>query len=138
MVKTSIFTVIFLAIGLSLAPAQEKGGPRLVFEKEREELGTLYTDALETFEKTIEFTNEGDAPLVLTNVRGCCGTRVTQWPRSPINPGEKGVINIVFRLAQRPHRVNRTVTVTSNDATSPSSIYRMVGEVVERESAPPR
>lgn len=138
MVKKTILAALFIMAGLIPAAAQDKDGPRLVFEKEREELGTIYTDELQTYEKTIEFTNEGNAPLVLTNVRGCCGTRVTQWPRTPINPGEKGVINIVFRLAQRPHRVNRTVTVTSNDATSSTVIYRMVGEVVERDAAPPR
>ncbi len=80
----------------------------------------------------IKFTNDGDQPLVLSQVRGCCGTRIVDWPRTPVLPGEEGTINISFRLASRAHKVSRTVTVVSNN-NSGASHYRIVGEVVERK-----
>lgn len=120
-----------LLMGMGIAISQEKKGPLLKWEKERIDYGTVYLDDLPETKLDIKFSNEGDEPLVLANVRACCGTRVHNWPREPIMPGEEGVIQIEFRLAPRPHRISRTVTVTSN-AQRANSIFRITGEVEER------
>ncbi len=118
--------------GVMAQQAKQKGAV-LSFEKEREELGKMFIDELKREELEIKFTNEGDQPLVLSQVRGCCGTRIVDWPRSPILPGEEGIIKASYRLASRAHRVSRTVTVLSNN-TGGASIYRIVGEVVDRST----
>jgi hypothetical protein len=108
-------------------------GPQLTFEKTGQDYGTIYVDEMPDGKLDIKFSNTGSEPLVLSNVRACCGTRVTAWPRDPIMPGEEGLISVEFRLAARPQRIGRTVTVTSNVPNSPTSIYRITGQVIERE-----
>ncbi len=121
--------LIFFAGNLNLH-AQKVQGPSLEFVKEKEDLGTVKVSELDTFNKDIEFVNKGDQPLILSQVRGCCGTRIVDWTKEPINPGEKGVIKIQFRLNPRAHAVSRVVTVVSNDAAG-QKVFRIVGEVID-------
>jgi hypothetical protein len=106
---------------------------KLEFTKESEELGIMYVDELELTKLAIEFTNTGDQPLVITTARGCCGTRIVDWPNAPILPGEKGIVNIEFRLSPRAHSVSRTVSVLSNDPEG-MKVFRIKGEVMERQA----
>ncbi len=124
--------VVFVVLGISvsLAGAQESKGAILQFTEDAKDLGTLYTDKLEPVKMEIEFTNDGDEPLVISHVRGCCGTRIKDWTREPVLPGEKGVVNIEFRLAPRAHRISRTVSVMSNDPAG-MRVFRIRGEVAE-------
>ncbi len=116
-----------------VANASEKKGPELTFENNRHDYGTVYVDDMPETKLAINFSNTGDEPLILSNVRACCGTRVTQWPREPILPGEEGTINVEFRLAPRAQRISRSVTVTYNNEDKPTERYRITGQVVERE-----
>lgn len=111
----------------------QTAGPRFVYSKEVIDLGTLYTAELDVTKLSIEFTNQGDQPLVVSQVRGCCGTRVTKFTSEPINPKGKGTISVEFRLAPRAQNISRTVTATSNDPEA-TKIIRIVGKVVEGEN----
>lgn len=132
-VLAAMMLMPFFTVHDALAQQAKQKGADLSFEKEREELGKMYLDELKREDLEIKFSNEGDQPLVLSQVRGCCGTRIVDWPRTPILPGEEGVIKVSFRLASRVHKVSRTVTVLSNNAGG-ASIYRIVGEVVDRST----
>ncbi|TVQ93681.1 MAG: DUF1573 domain-containing protein [Bacteroidetes bacterium] len=116
--------------------SQEKNSAKLKFEKDIEPLGTLFIHELETQKLEIEFENEGDEPLILSYVRGCCGTRIKSWTKEPVMPGEKGKIEIEFRLAPRPHRISRTVSVMSNDPEG-MKVFRITGEVAEQAAEEP-
>jgi hypothetical protein len=123
---------LMLIIGMSLS-AQNNKGPEFKWEEDIYDYGTIYLDDMPETKLDITFSNAGDEPLVLTNVRACCGTRVREWPREPIMPGEEGTIKIEFRLAPRPHRISRTVIATSNVDGNSSHIFRIRGEVAQRE-----
>ena len=82
-----------------------------------------------------EFTNEGMAPLVLTNVRASCGCTTPKWTREPIEPGQKGQITVTYNPSGRPGRFQKTVTVTSN-ATEPTSKLYIKGEVIPKPTKP--
>jgi len=135
MIKTLLIVAAILTMGAfsSVADENEKKGPVLEFEKSRQDYGTVYVDDLPDGNLEIKFTNTGDEPLVISNVRACCGTRVTDWPREPIMPGDEETIEVSFRLAPRPQRISRTVTVNYNNEERPTVRYRIVGQVVERE-----
>jgi hypothetical protein len=124
---TLLFSIFFLS-----ALKAGANGPQFKFANTRLDFGTVYTDQLPDNKIKIEFTNTGDAPLILSQVRACCGTKVESWPSEPILPGEKGEINIEIRLVPRPQRISRTVIVSSNDPKNPTSIFRIMGEVVEK------
>ncbi|MFO7873915.1 MAG: DUF1573 domain-containing protein [Bacteroidales bacterium] len=132
--KTRLLAIVSLLLFVSVTVfADDKEGPKLEFEKERHDYGTVYVDSMPETKLDITFTNTGDEPLVLSNVRGCCGTRIREWPKEPIMPDEEGVIKIEFRLAPRPQRISRTITVHYNNEDNPTERYRIVGKVVERE-----
>ena len=137
MKKISIFVLIVAGLAFSQNSLMASG-PAIKFTLERIDLGTIFSDEVPEFRQNIEFTNTGNAPLILTSVRACCGTQVLSWPQEPVNPGQKGVIQINFRLSPRPQRVSRTVTVTSNDPNQPTTIYRIVGQIVDRPAQPQR
>lgn len=124
--------ICILALGATMLYGQN--GPKLSFSKEVIDVGTHALEELVTIKAEVEFTNTGDQPLVLTAARGCCGTRVTNWPGEPVNPGEKGVVKLEFRPAARAHQISRTLTLTSNDPDG-QSVIRITGQVVETKTA---
>ncbi len=129
--RISLIAIILL-VGSTLF-AGDKKGPQFKWDEDHYDYGTIYLDDMPETKMDIKFSNTGDAPLVLSNVRACCGTRVTEWPREPILPGEEGTIKIEFRLAPRPHRISRTVIATSNVEGNNNHIFRFRGEVAHRE-----
>ncbi len=133
MIRKVLSLVGILMFMFMTVAADEKKGPQLKFENNRHDYGTVYVDDMPETKLAIQFSNTGDEPLILSSVRACCGTRVTQWPREPILPGEEGTINVEFRLAPRPQRISRSVTVTYNNEERPTERFRITGQVVERE-----
>ena len=122
--------VLFFLFSAAALYAEEQTGPQLTFDTDEYDCGTLYFEDVDI--KTIEigFSNTGNAPLVLDNVRSCCGTVVTGWPREPVLPGEKAKIEVRFRVASRPHMIRRVVSVASNDANAPRQRIRITGRVI--------
>jgi len=55
------------------------------------------------------FVNSGDAPLVLTEVKGSCGCTGVEYPKEPILPGNKGKIDAEVSTATKS--VGRTFKV---------------------------
>lgn len=129
--KNLFVLLAFLLLGYYTGISQQKSGPSLKWELEKYNYGTVYTDDMPETKLELKFTNDGNAPLVLSNVRGCCGTRIHSWPREPIMPGEEGTVSIEFRIMARPQTINRTITVTSN-AEPANSVFKIEGVVAER------
>ena len=60
------------------------------------------------------FTNTGSNELLITDAYGSCGCTVPEWPKEPIPPGGKGVINVQFDSKGKHGAVSKTVTVVAN------------------------
>jgi hypothetical protein len=78
-----------------------------------------------------EFTNTGDAPLVLNSVTASCGCTTPSWTKEPVAPGAKGVIKVSYGASGRPGLINKSITVKSN-ATTATVMLRIAGEVIPR------
>ncbi len=63
---------------------------------------------------TFEFTNTGDANLVIVDATADCGCTVPEYPAQPIAPGKKGKIKVTFDPIYRPGSFTKVVTVRSN------------------------
>jgi hypothetical protein len=61
------------------------------------------------------FTNTGEAPLVISKVRTSCGCTVPEWPKEPIQPGEKGRILVSFNTNHKTGNQVKTITIHSNE-----------------------
>jgi len=68
-----------------------------------------------------KFTNTGQEPLILSNVRSSCGCTVPEWPRQPILPGQSDVIKVKYDT-KRIGMINKSVHVYSNAKVSPISL----------------
>lgn len=115
--------------------ANTKGKPKLEFKAENNkiQLDTMYlSDMKDEVELEIEFANKGNQPLIVKKVTGCCGTQITDWTKKPILPGEKGTIQIYFRVPPRAHKITRTVKAISNDPEGAKTL-RIKGIVTEKD-----
>jgi hypothetical protein len=64
-----------------------------------------------------EFTNTGDADLVITDARASCGCTVPEYPKdTPIKPGESGKIKVTFNSAGKSGETMKSITISSNIA----------------------
>ena len=63
--------------------------------------------------RTFEFTNVGDAPLIINDIKSTCGCTVPKKPEKPIMPGEKGQIEVSYDT-KRPGGFSKAITVLSN------------------------
>lgn len=86
-----------LLIGLSVAcsapKAVIKDGPVITFDKEILDIGQLTKG--ESYTLFFNFTNTGNQDLIIDLATACKCTSL-EWPRSPIAPGQKGEIEVVF------------------------------------------
>jgi len=60
------------------------------------------------------FTNDGDAPLIISSATASCGCTVPDWSKDPIPVGGTGEIKVQFNSRNKPGTQNKTVTVTAN------------------------
>ncbi|MFO7940974.1 MAG: DUF1573 domain-containing protein [Bacteroidales bacterium] len=112
--------------------AQSTDAPEFeyVAEDNRIVLDTIFLDWINDVELEIEFINEGDKPLIVQSVTGCCGTQITDWTRKPLMSGQKGTISVEFSVPPRPHKISRTIKTISNDPDGVKTLH-IVGIVVE-------
>ncbi|MDD3569280.1 MAG: DUF1573 domain-containing protein [Bacteroidales bacterium] len=135
--KTILYSIIGLLITASTFAQQpgdeeiKKSNAFLRFNPSEVNMGTILVDDVNenTGNIEIEVHNDGAVPLILNQVTACCGTRVTDWPRQPIAPKQKGTIKVHFRVSPTPHRISRTVTVQSNAGNGNVQKVAILGEV---------
>lgn len=127
--KKALFSLlmIFVATAGTTAIAQEvKNGAKLEFEKDVHDYGTVENGGNGTC--TFEFTNTGNAPLIISNAKGSCGCTVPSWPKEPIAPGATSKISVKYDT-KRPGAINKSVTITSNAVNEPTKVIRIKGNV---------
>lgn len=83
--------------------------------------------------RTFEFTNTGDAPLIITNVQSTCGCTVPTKPTEPIMPGKTGKIDVKYNM--NPGPIRKTITVESNAANTEGGriALKIKGEVIVKK-----
>ncbi len=126
----STFLLFSLFTVLTVAAQTKANGPVLTFAEKDHDYGKIDIENIPEATLNVKFTNTGSQPLILSNVRGCCGTRITDYTKEPIMPGKTGNIKVEFEILPKIQTISRTVTVMSNSANSPD-IFKIKGEVVE-------
>ena len=122
MKRSSLSIFSLLAVALT-AVAQ----PRISSNKETHNFGQIEWKQPVTVEYSI--TNTGNKPLVLTNVTTSCACSVAEWTKTPIAPGDKGMVKASFDAKALGH-FEKSVGIYSN--ASPNLVYlKFAGEVVQ-------
>ncbi|MBC3757356.1 DUF1573 domain-containing protein [Hyunsoonleella sp. SJ7] len=79
--------------------------------------------------RVFEFTNTGDAPLIISKVTSSCGCTIPKKPEDPIMPGKTGQIEVKYDT-NRVNPIRKTITVMSN-AETPTVALKIKGLVVD-------
>lgn len=123
-------TLIILLIFSSMGFAQS--GAKIEFKAKDNTIdyGTI-TKKADSGIRTFEFTNTGNAPLIITNVLSTCGCTVPTYSAEPILPGKSGKIDIKYNLVPGP--IRKTITVESNAVNYEAGRIplKIKGEVIE-------
>lgn len=99
------------------------------FEEMEYDFGTINEG--QVVEHLFNFTNNGQAPLVISNITASCGCTSPDWTKTPVQPGEKGFVKVVFNSTAKSGSQAPTVTIQAN--TNPTvTRLRMKGNVTPK------
>lgn len=120
-----LITILFIGL-ISLSISAQKAA-KIEFKSDTIDYGTIEkgSDGIRVF----EFTNTGDAPLIVSKVTSSCGCTVPKKPDGPILPGKTGEIQVKYDT-NRVSPIRKTITVISN-AETPTVALKIKGLVVD-------
>lgn len=108
-----------------IQPPDSAAAPRISFEKTTYDFGTITTGDKVTYD--FKFKNTGKSPLVIANADASCGCTVPEFPKKPIQPGEGGIIKVVYDSKGQTGKQHKDITITSNAIPSVSEVH-LTGE----------
>ncbi len=103
------------------------------FETEVIDYGTILQGSERV--RKFHFVNTGKEPLVIQKAQGSCGCTIPTFPKEPVMPGQKGVIEVNYDT-NRLGPFTKTVTVTSN-ASEETKILTIKGTVEAQPEGTP-
>lgn len=89
-----------------------KPQPKLEFEESEFDFGTVNEG--DKVQHTFRFKNTGSAPLLISKASASCGCTVPSFPKSPIDPGKSGEIDVVFDTKGKGGNQIKVVTISAN------------------------
>lgn len=91
----------------------------LKWESETHDFGTLSQGKPATYEFT--FTNTTKETILITTVRPSCGCTAANYTKTPIKPGEKGMVAATYNAASAG-AFTKSITVSTSDSDLPKSL----------------
>ncbi|WP_430974712.1 DUF1573 domain-containing protein [Zeaxanthinibacter enoshimensis] len=124
-----VVILAFVSLLTFAVQAQEKTA-KIEFKAETVDYGQIAkgSDGIRVF----EFTNTGEAPLIISKVSSSCGCTIPKKPEAPIMPGKTGEIQVKYDT-NRVGPIRKAVTVISN-ADTPTKVLKIKGEVMPEGS----
>ncbi len=118
-----LITLLFIGLISFTVNAQAE----IEFKSETIDYGTIEkgSDGVRVF----EFTNTGNEPLIISDVKSSCGCTIPSKPKDPILPGKTGEIKVKYDT-NRVNPIRKTITVLSN-AKTPTVALKIKGLVVD-------
>ena len=101
--------------------------PAIKFDTETHDFGTVLQGEVVTY--SFHFTNTGNMPLIISSVKSSCGCTVGDYPRNPIEPGERGAIKVTYDSKGHHGFQSRVLTVMSN--TIPAKTTLRIKSIVK-------
>jgi len=129
--KKILILSLLLVASVNMALAQQKQA-EIKFEKTTHDFGK-FPESQPVQKCVFEFTNVGDAPLVINQAIASCGCTVPSFTKTPVKPGEKGQIKVTYNgKGMFPSHIKKTITVRTNGVTEMTRLH-IVGEMVADE-----
>jgi hypothetical protein len=116
--------ILFLAVTVGFsqqAPVTKTDGPVLTLERTSHDFGDIYQG--EVVEQVFKFTNTGNQPLIITDIKTTCGCTTPVWPRNPIMPGGTGEIKVGFNSTGKSNKQTKNLPIISNAINDASIVF---------------
>ncbi|MBD1422756.1 DUF1573 domain-containing protein [Sphingobacterium chuzhouense] len=84
------------------------------FEKETHDFGNIPHNKPASY--NFKFTNTGDAPIIISEVKPSCGCSVAEFTKTPVKPGEGGTVTVTYNAAAKGP-FTKQFTIKSNTKT---------------------
>jgi len=119
-----IVLVLFVGL-LGVTLTAQDAAAKIEFKTETVDYGEIAkgADGIRVF----EFTNTGDAPLIISKVSSSCGCTIPKKPEDPVLPGATGEIQVKYDT-NRVGPIRKAITVISN-ADTPTKVLKIKGEI---------
>ncbi|MDR2126742.1 MAG: DUF1573 domain-containing protein [Prevotellaceae bacterium] len=130
----SALLITALSFACTMANAQTG---KMVFENPSHDFGANVPEKGGSVTHRFVFTNQGDAPVTIQNVKASCGCTTPAWTKEPVAPGEQGFVDATYNPANRQGNFTKSLTVTSNGDPQTISLIisgTVVGEPKVEES----
>lgn len=133
--KKILLASLLALFSFGIANAQDKSatdaktdqnGPKIEFTNTTHDYGEIKKGGDGNCEFT--FTNVGNEPLILSNVRASCGCTTPSWTKAPVMPGKTGTIKVRYNT-NNIGGFSKRVTVNSNSTTTPTVTLTIKGTV---------
>ena len=134
---------LFASMAFGMANAQNtkaetkevpENGAKIRFTELEHNYGTIQKGGNGECEFT--FVNEGNEPLILSNVKASCGCTTPSYTQKPVMPGQQGTIHVKYNT-NNVGAFSKTVTVTSNAVDNPRVQLRIKGNVKQDAASIP-
>lgn len=122
----NLFTIVLITAALF----GQQSGANISFEKTLHDYGNINEEKGPADYKFI-FTNTGNQPLLIKNVKPSCGCTTSDYTKQPIPPGAQGYVIARYDPKNRPGKFNKSITVTTNSVNS-TTLLRISGEVIPK------
>ncbi|PWB24434.1 DUF1573 domain-containing protein [Flavobacterium sp. HTF] len=122
-VASFIVIVLFSALGYA------QNGPKIEFTAPDNTIDYGKISKSDNGVRSFEFTNTGDAPLLITSAESTVSSIVVTKPGGAIMPGKKGKIDVKYNMTAGP--IRKTITVETNAVNYPDGrvALKIKGEV---------
>jgi len=98
------------------------------FKEMGHDFGKVHTGT-DTLWYNFSFTNTGNEPLEIRDVKTSCDCTLAQWPKMPIMPGKTAIVRGGFKIVNKSGAFEKNIIVITN--TSPATtILSIKGEIL--------
>lgn len=108
--------------------SENKSGAKIFLPESNHDFGKVKEGSVVHY--TFELKNTGTLPLVIKDIKTSCGCTAAVVNEKNIEPGKTGSIKVDLDTSKREGRMNRTVTIVSNDTNEPNKIISISADVV--------
>lgn len=110
-----------------LTDRQKKRAPKIVFEKETYDFGTV-TEG-DTVRFSFDFKNTGTDELLIYKTKASCGCTASSSEKSTLKKDESSKINVQFNTSGKKSEQHKSITVISNDPERSILMLNIQGNV---------
>ena len=128
MIRISLLS--FLFIGLVFASNAQAD---INFKETSHDFGKINAGK-DTLWYNFSFTNTGNEPLQIQDVKTSCDCTLAQWPKTAIQPGKTAIVRGGFKIENKSGSFEKNIIIIAN--TSPATTFLSIkGEIISDGSS---